>query len=63
MRKEKQYDETLLEKRKEALEAFYTERFGSKEERENICYYSVPPEKNIDDDEIAKLFQDKEVPL
>lgn len=63
LRKEKQYDETLLEKRKEALEAFYTERFGSKEERENSGYYSVPAEKNINDDEIVKLFQDKEVPL
>lgn len=55
------YNEERLEKRKAALDSFYTERFGEKEFRETVQYYSVSAEKNIETDEIKKLYQDKGV--
>lgn len=51
------HDEVALEKRKEVLEAFYEERFGTKEERHAAKYYAVTPEQNIGETEIQELFR------
>ena len=57
MRKKNQEKLNDLEKRKELLEAFYEERFGTKEERHGAKYYAVAPEQNIGETEIQELFR------
>jgi|SRR5699024_8004249 len=49
-------NEDTLEKNKASLESFYDERFGSKEFRENIRFYTVPAEKNIENEDIKILY-------
>ncbi len=44
-----------LEKRKELLEAFYEERFGTKRRTPRAKYYAVAPEQNIGGTEIQEL--------
>lgn len=56
LKKRKVFDEDAIEKNKEALELFYDERFGKKSFRENIRFYSVPSEKNIEKNEIIDLY-------
>ncbi|WP_054670238.1 hypothetical protein [Lentilactobacillus senioris] len=53
------HDEKLLEKREQILSEFYTERFGSKEMRENVKFYSVKEEQNLDDDTVKDLYRDR----
>ncbi|WP_423364318.1 hypothetical protein [Mycoplasma sp. P36-A1] len=55
------YNEKRLEERKEVLNDFYYERFGDKEFRENVTYYSVSEDKNIDTDQIKELYEEKGV--
>lgn len=43
-----EYEDEKLKKRQELLEEVYTERFGTKEERETVRFYSVSEEKNLD---------------
>ena len=57
LQKQSMHDEVALEKRKEVLEAFYEERFGTKEERHAAKYYAVTPEQNIGETEIQELFR------
>lgn len=52
------HNEHLLEKREQILSEFYTERFGSKEMRENVKFYSVKEKQNLDDDTIKNLYRD-----
>ncbi|EGP5006693.1 cell division protein, partial [Enterococcus faecium] len=49
-------NEDTLEKNKASVESFYDERFGSKEFRENIRFYTVPAEKNIENEDIKILY-------
>ena len=44
-------------KRESRLEKFMTDRFGDEEFRENVKYYEVEPEQNLDTDEIHRLYQ------
>ncbi|RXA58450.1 hypothetical protein EQ871_17050, partial [Enterococcus casseliflavus] len=55
------HDEETLVKRKEILEVFYEERFGSKEKRHGVRYYEVSSDKNIGESEIQDLFRRNEV--
>ena len=57
LQKQSMHDEVALEKRKEVLEGFYEERFGTKEERHAAKYYAVAPEQNIGETEIQELFR------
>jgi hypothetical protein len=57
LQKQSMHDEVALEKRKEVLEEFYEERFGTKEERHGAKYYAVAPEQNIGEREIQELFR------
>ncbi len=50
-------------KRQELLEEMYTERFGTKEEREKCSFYSVSEEKNLDTTLIADLYKENGVEL
>ncbi len=45
-------------KRESRLEKFMTDRFGDEEFRENVKYYEVEPEQNLDTDEIHRLYQE-----
>lgn len=45
-------------KRESRLEKFMTDRFGNEEFRENVKYYEVEPEQNLDTDEIHHLYQE-----
>lgn len=49
-------NEDTLEKSKASLESFYDARFGSKEFRENIRFYTVSAEKNIEIEDIKILY-------
>ncbi|MGX7173227.1 hypothetical protein [Enterococcus ratti] len=60
---EKMYDEQKLEKRREILEVEFTRRFGSKEERETICYYVVSKEQNFEKDLIENLYKQEGVEI
>ncbi len=57
---EKLYDEEGLQARKAALNAFYTERFGSEALRHEVRYYSVPEDKNLADDTIRERYKEAE---
>lgn len=56
LEKRKIIDEENLEKNREAVELFYSRRFGNKKFRENVRFYSVPSEKNIEINEINDLY-------
>lgn len=53
------HDEELLHQREKIISDFYTNRFGSKEMRETIKFYSVKEEQNLDDDTIKNLYKDR----
>lgn len=57
------HDENQLVKRKQALDTFYSKRFGPEEFRKSVRTYTVSEEQNLDDDSIQKLYQENEVPL
>lgn len=57
------YDEEKLAGRKQALDEFYTERFGTKEFRESVQFYSVTEEQNLETDDIKNLYEEKGVKL
>ena len=52
-----------MKKRHAFLEEVYTERFGTKEERETVRFYSVSEEKNLDTTFIADLYKENGVEL
>ncbi|WP_181860662.1 hypothetical protein [Enterococcus faecium] len=52
-----------VKKDKKYLEKFLTERFGTKEERETVRFYSVSEEKNLDTTFIADLYKENGVEL
>ncbi|WP_251713243.1 hypothetical protein [Lactococcus ileimucosae] len=54
----KTYDEERAAARCAILEEAYTERFGNREFRENVDYYSVVPEKNLDTGFAHERFKD-----
>ena len=58
-----EYEDEELKKRQELLEEMYTERFGTKEERETVRFYSVSEEKNLDTTLIADLYKENGVEL
>lgn len=45
--------------RKALIEEFYTERFGPKNYRESVRYYSVMEQQNLDTGTIQKLFKEQ----
>lgn len=55
--KEMLVNEEMLQMNTTTLESFYTERFGKKEYRENICFYTVTAEKNIEIEDINNLYK------
>lgn len=57
LQKKEQYDVEQVKHRRDLLEKAYEERFGSKEFRENVCYYVVSKEQNLETDFIQKLYQ------
>lgn len=59
LRKEPLHNPEVLAIRKRSLESFYTERFGQKEERESLRFYSVKEEQNLEIDSIQKLFHNE----
>lgn len=61
--KEVLHDEEQLAVRRQALETFYDERFGSKEFRESVRFYSVKEEQNLETDTIKNLYKEHEVSL
>lgn len=58
-----EYEDEELKKRQELLEEMYTERFGTKEERETVRFYSVSEEKNLDTTLIADLYKENGMEL
>lgn len=58
-----EYEDEELEKRQELLEEMYTERFGTKEERETVRFYSVSAEQNLDTTFIADLYKENGMEL
>ena len=54
----KTYDEERAAARCAILEEAYAERFGDREFRENVDYYSVVPEKNLDTGFAHERFKD-----
>ncbi|WP_088810456.1 MULTISPECIES: hypothetical protein [Listeria] len=63
LQKEITYDEFESNTREATLEAFFTERFGDKAEREAAKFVSIPEEKNIDETTIRDLYKEKGVEL
>lgn len=57
LQKENQYDEKLVEKRRQLLEEDFSKRFGPKEERRALNYYSVKEEQNLEKDYVQNLFK------
>lgn len=57
------HDEEKLATRREALIEFYGDRFGSKEFRESVRYYSVQEEQNIAIGTTRRLYKDRGVGL
>lgn len=56
LQKRKVIDEENIEKNKEAINKFYDRRFGRKDFRENVRFYTIPSEKNIEVNEINDLY-------
>ncbi|MFV0559220.1 MAG: hypothetical protein ACK5NA_00685 [Enterococcus sp.] len=54
------YDTKRVAERKALLEKAYVERFGSKEERMNVRYYSVKEEQNLATHFVQELYQKKQ---
>lgn len=52
------HDEQEVEQRIAIMDQFYTERFGPREMRESVRYYSVSEEQNLADDTIQNLFKE-----
>ncbi len=63
LQKEITYNEEKLKIRETTLEAFFSERFGEKTEREAQKFVSIPEEKNIDETTIRDLYKEKGVEL
>lgn len=61
LKKEVQYDQEKLAKREAVFEELYLRRFGTKEQREQARYYSVPKEKNLADDFIHDAYKKEDV--
>lgn len=61
--KEILHDEERADKRTALMENLYTERFGSKETRESLRFYSVPEELNLETDTIRELYKQEGVAL
>lgn len=55
--KELQYDPHALHQREQALEEFYSHRFGDAEQRHTVRFYSVPAQKNLETDTIQEVFK------
>ncbi|GBG97184.1 hypothetical protein [Lactococcus termiticola] len=55
----KLYDEAKVKQREEALDSFYEARFGDRESRESIRFYSVKAEQNFQNGEVEGLFKEK----
>jgi hypothetical protein len=52
----------INQKRREVeLENFMQERFGDQEFRENVRYYEVQPEQNLDTDDIQNVYQESDL--
>ncbi|BDR55996.1 cell division protein [Xylocopilactobacillus apis] len=54
-------DQEKLKNREQVLEEAWKERFGSIEQRHELKFYSVPPEKNLDTHFTERLFKEHEV--
>ena len=52
------HDEQEVEQRIAIMDQFYNERFGPREMRESVRYYSVSEEQNLADDTIQNLFKE-----
>lgn len=48
-------------KREKTIDAFFDQRFGDREFRENVRTYNVQPEQNLDTDEIHKLYDEHDI--
>lgn len=59
LKKEILYDQEKVVKRSHIYDDLMTERFGTAEKRENMRYYEVPGDKNLDTSEIRDAY-DKE---
>lgn len=57
LQKETQYDEERLAIRRALLDKAYTQRFGPKEIRREVCYYSVKEEQNLATDFVRNLYK------
>lgn len=57
LQKEKQYDAERVKVRRKLINQAYNERFGSKDFRHNVCFYSVKEEQNLETDFVKKLYQ------
>jgi len=55
--KHKLYDEEKMALRTQALDEFYTARFGDQESRQEAKYYVVNPEENFENGQIQALFE------
>ena len=57
LQKEKQYDAERVDVRRKLINQAYDERFGTKDFRHNVCFYSVKEEQNLETDFVKKLYQ------
>lgn len=57
LQKEKQYDAERVDVRRKLINQAYDERFGTKDFRHNVCFYSVKEEQNLETDFGKKLYQ------
>ncbi|VDG19442.1 hypothetical protein [Lactiplantibacillus mudanjiangensis] len=55
------YNPINQKKRQNALAKFMDDRFGPAETRENVRYYKVQPEQNLDTDEIQQLYDKDDI--
>ncbi|MBO0452030.1 cell division protein [Candidatus Enterococcus murrayae] len=63
LQKRKLHDEEKLEKRKALLEEVYAKRFGSREYRHTVKFYSVSEEQNFEKGYVKELYKKNGVPL
>ena len=57
LQKEKQYDAERVDVGRKLINQAYDERFGTKDFRHNVCFYSVKEEQNLETDFVKKLYQ------
>lgn len=57
LQKERQYDAERVDVRRKLINQAYDERFGTKDFRHNVCFYSVKEEQNLETDFVKKLYQ------